>query len=183
MKKVVMIVMIVGLGFAGLQSKHYYLARVIKNVLNSNEINEYNLRLNDIKTRETNLKKDQDKFTKDSSGACNEFCAGLHYVNGTGRDVYYDPTNKKCNCWNYDEVAPGEYKNQMVPTEYAPRYNVTESPEDLEKSYNSLQTDSSELKALQAKNATICDVPCNGIGDPGHNIYDATKNHCLCRRK
>ena len=61
------------------------------------------------------MEKDQDKFTKDSSGACNG-CCRITLCNSTGRDVYYDPTNKKCNYWNYDEVAPGEYKNKWSPT-------------------------------------------------------------------
>ena len=169
MKKVVMTVL-VGLGFAGLQSKHYYVARVINNFLSESDKEKYINAKNQIKLIGDDMNhKCTDMCQKDDDSRFGDKINNQTFDDGTGlrqeisNHCVWD-TKNTCICrakYNDGHYYTTGKTFTMTNKDYTKYYLIVSSANDK------------------------CDSECSekGLGDHGHNIYNPNNNTCACRVK
>ena len=191
MKKVVMTVL-VGLGFAGLQGYHVvgspkkadFTNLILTGKyqkLNPEDIrklfDQYNSIVNKIKELEY-----------EGGVTCSANCKKQYTEVHVHHCIWY-PENNNCCC---------RYKgSDDVNSNFAPRhYEVAGWVDGLStidwKDYNDAKNaKNTVLDKLKTNNLTVsdliticksgCDYVCKGVGDPGHNIYNPNNSTCACR--
>ena len=158
MKKVVMTVL-VGLGFCGLQG--YHVSKFISNFLSESDKEKY-----------INAEKQVKFIGDDMNYKCTNMCIeddkGKEKFNN---DIDHRDTSNHC-VWDTKNtcICRAKYNDG--------HYHTTG------KTFPMTNGDYAKYSSIISSVYKKCDSECykGGFGDPGHNIYDPNANTCACRK-